>query len=111
MCEHLGRALGLPNPERLFLIGLLSVLEGILERPMQQIVSSLPLSPEIADALLDQRGQFGAILHSVLEYERRNWIQAQAAVNVDEKIIGEAYRKSVGWSLSTLNGFATKTEV
>ncbi len=111
MCEHLGKALGLPNPERLFLTGLLSVLEGVLDMPMQQIVSSLPLSPEIGDALLDHRGQFGAILRCVLEYERRNWSQAQAAVSVDAKIIGEAYRKSVGWALSTLNGFSTNTEL
>ncbi len=111
MCEHLGKALGVPNPERLFLVGLFSVLEGLIGRSMQQIVSSLPLSPDVADALLDQRGQLGAILRAVLEYERRNWNGARAAVNVDDKIIGEAYRKSVGWALSTINGFSTNTEV
>ena len=68
MCEHLGRALGLPNPERLFLIGLLSVLEGILERPMQQIVSSLPLSPEIADASI--RFAYSVTRHARVKSER-----------------------------------------
>jgi c-di-GMP phosphodiesterase len=111
MCEHLGKALGLPNPERLFLVGLFSVLESILGQPMQQIVASLPLSSEIVDALVDQRGKLGAVLCCVLEYERRNWGRARAAVNIDEKTIGEAYRKSVRWTLSTLNCFSSNRDV
>src|SRR5438093_1215597 len=111
MCEHLGKALGLPDPERLFLVGLFSVLESILGQPMQQIVASLPLSSEIVDALLDQRGKLGAILRCVLEYERRNWDKAQSAINLDKEVLAEAYRKSVGWALSTLNGFSSTRDV
>src|SRR5213593_18360 len=111
MCEHLGKALGLPNPERLFLVGLFSVLESILGQPMQQIVASLPLSSEIVDALLDQRGKLGAVLRCVLEYERRNWERARSAINLDKEVLAEAYRKSVGWALSTLNGFSSNREV
>src|SRR2546422_5410963 len=111
MCEHLGKALGMPNPERLFLVGLFSILESILGQPMQQILASLPLSSEIVDALLDQRGKLGAVLCCVLEYERRNWDRAQAAVNLNKEVIGEAYRKSVGWTLSTLNGISSNREV
>jgi c-di-GMP phosphodiesterase len=77
MCEHLGKGLGLPNPDPLFLVGLFSVLESILGQPMAQIVRSLPLSSEIVDALLDQRGKLGGILRCVLEYERRNWDTAR----------------------------------
>src|SRR4029077_16535715 len=102
--------LGLPNPERLFLVGLFSVLESILGQPMQQILASPPLASEIVDALLDTRGKLGAVLCCVLEYERRNWDRARAAVNLDEKIIGEGYRKSVGWTLSTLNGISSNRD-
>ncbi len=111
MCEHLGKVLGLPNPDRLFLVGLFSVLDSILGQPMQPIVASLPLSSEIVDALLDQRGKLGAILRCVLEYERRNWDKAQSAINLDKEVLAEAYRKSVGWALSTLNGFSSNREV
>jgi len=110
MCEHLGKVLELPNPNRLFLVGLFSVLDSILGQPMPQILASLPLSSEIVHALLDQRGKLGAVLRCVLEYERGNWDTARAAVNLDHKVIDEVYRKSVGWALSTLKGFSSNRE-
>jgi hypothetical protein len=38
--------------------------------------------------------------------KKRNWREAQAAGNLKDDVIRDAYRKSVGWSLSTLNGFS-----
>ncbi len=111
MCEHLGKVLGLPNPDRLFLVGLFSVLESILSQPTALILASLPLDSEIVQALLDQGGKLGAVLRCVVEYERRNWDTARAALTVDQEIIDEAYRKSVGWALSTLKGFSSDPEV
>jgi c-di-GMP-related signal transduction protein len=73
---------------------------------MEHILPSLSLEQDIADALLAQKGTLGAVLRCVLEYERGNWQQAHAAINLNEDSIREAYRKSVGWSLTTLNGFA-----
>jgi EAL and modified HD-GYP domain-containing signal transduction protein len=109
MCEYLAPAVGLANPDRSFLVGLLSVLEAVVNQPMEQIIPSLPLEDEIADALLSGKGPLGSVLRCVLEYEKRNWREAQAAINVKEDDIRDAYRKSVGWSLSTLNGFSEPT--
>jgi EAL and modified HD-GYP domain-containing signal transduction protein len=107
MCEHLAKALDMKNPEKFFLGGLLSVLDAVLDKPMEQILPSLPLEREIIDGLLYQKGNIGAVLRCVLEYERRNWSAANSSLGLDEKTIREAYRKAVGWSLSTLNTFST----
>jgi EAL and modified HD-GYP domain-containing signal transduction protein len=106
MCEYLSPSVGLANPDRSFFVGLLSVLDAVVNQPLEQIVPSLPLDDEIAEALLGRKGQLGAVLRCVLEYEKRNWREAQAAVNLSDDVIRDAYRKSVGWSLSTLNGFS-----
>jgi EAL and modified HD-GYP domain-containing signal transduction protein len=106
MCEYLSPAVGLANPDRSFLVGLLSVLDAVVNQPLEQIVPSLPLDDEIAEALLGCKGKLGGVLRCVLEYEKRNWREAQAAVNLSDDVIRDAYRKSVGWSLSTLNGFS-----
>ena len=106
MCEHLATALRIPNPERLFLVGLLSVLDAILDRPMDQILPSLPLEPAIVDALLHQTGALAPVLRCVLEYENRHWDEARASVDLDEETIREAYRKALAWSLSTLNSIS-----
>ena len=67
---------------------------------------TLPLEADIVDALLYRSGRLGSALECVLEYEKHNWREAQAAVNIKEDLIRDAYRKAVGWSLSTLNGFS-----
>ena len=47
MCEHLARALKLPKPERSFLVGLLSVLDALLDQSMAEVVQSLPLERDV----------------------------------------------------------------
>jgi EAL and modified HD-GYP domain-containing signal transduction protein len=91
MCEELATTLGLPNPDRMFLVGVLSVLEGILDQPMDEILSQLPLDPDMADALRCQKGALGAVLRSVLEYERQ-----------PQEAMAQSYQKSLAWSLTAL---------
>ncbi len=106
MCQHLATATGVTKPEQLFLVGLLSVLDAMLDQPMEQIIQALPLDREIVDALLYQKGNLGAVLRCVLEYEKRNWAGAQAAGNISADALREAYRESLKWALGTLNGFS-----
>jgi EAL and modified HD-GYP domain-containing signal transduction protein len=106
MCQDLATTLGLPNPDQMFLVGLLSVLDGLLDQPMEEVLQQLPLGPEIADALRCQKGALGAVLRSVLEYERHNWDGAESAANLPQETMTKAYQKSLAWSLTTLKGVA-----
>ena len=76
---------------------------------MTEVVQSLPLEWDILEAVVSHQGTLGNVLTCALEYEKRNWAEAQAAVNLSEEVIREAYQKSLAWSLSTLNSF-TKSE-
>jgi c-di-GMP-related signal transduction protein len=105
MCEILAQAAGMKNPERMFLVGLLSVLDALLDQPLEEVLPSLSLSIDLVDALLHYKGDLGLILRGVIEYERRNWLQAQTILSVKDTVIQDAYRKSVAWSLTTLVGF------
>ena len=78
----------------------LSLSDGITRGAL----ASLPLESHIVDALLWQQGSLGLILQCVLEYEKHNWSEAQAAVNLPEDTIRDAYGKALAWSLSTLKG-------
>jgi EAL and modified HD-GYP domain-containing signal transduction protein len=88
----------------MFFTGLLSVLDGLLDQPMDSILPSLPLDPEVTEALLSQSGRLGAVLRCVLEYERRNWSEAQSAAQLSVGSIREAYQESLAWSLNTFHG-------
>jgi c-di-GMP phosphodiesterase len=106
MCENLAIALGMPSPDRVFFAGLLSVLDGLLDQPMETILPTLPLEREIAEALQYQTGSIGAVLHCVLEYEKRNWAEAQSAANLSVSSLRDVYQKSLAWSLTTCSGVA-----
>ena len=51
MCEKLAEALKMDRPDRFFLVGLFSVLDAIFDRPLEEILKTLPLAPDIAAGL------------------------------------------------------------
>src|SRR6266404_1159885 len=66
-CEELARPLGLSNhASELFLMGLLSTLDAMLDRPMPQVLAELSVSAEIREALSGTSGAFGEVLETLL---------------------------------------------
>jgi EAL and modified HD-GYP domain-containing signal transduction protein len=98
MCELLAIASQLKHPERFFLVGLFSVLDAILDRPMAQVLSMLSLSAEIQDALLKQQGELGNMLRGVQAFERRDWNEAKASINLNLERIERTYVEALAWS-------------
>jgi len=106
MGEQLARQLGIPRPERLFLAGLLSVVDILTGLPLNDVLPSLPLEPDIINALINDSGELAPAYRCVLAYEKRDWAEAAAAIKLDESAIRVAYRNAVAWALSSLNAFS-----
>jgi EAL and modified HD-GYP domain-containing signal transduction protein len=102
MCELIATSLRLPYPERYFLVGLFSVLDAILGRPMAEVVPALALTDELNGALLHHQGELGNVLHCVQAYERREWSDVKAGVALDSELIEKAYLESLVWSAGVL---------
>lgn len=90
MCELLAEAMGIPQKESGYTVGLLSVLDAITQAPMDLVLKSLPLEDEINDALLHHRGPLGRILACTLAYERCDWSSLDM-LNLDPATINDAY--------------------
>ncbi|MEI8132273.1 MAG: HDOD domain-containing protein [Leptolinea sp.] len=102
MCEMLSKSLGEKQAESYFLIGLLSVLDAIMDIPMVQVVESLSLTPEITDALVNRRGKLGMVLTSVIATEGGNWDYVlQFGIKPD--VWRNIYFESVKWSNIIMN--------
>lgn len=97
MCEILAKALKYKNPDTGFTVGLFSLLDALLDLPLEDILAQLPLSDEINDALLRREGRFGELLKSVIAYEKGEWEEVQD-IKLDKKAITEAYLQSVDWT-------------
>lgn len=78
---HMGELLAARvDPERRsahFTAGLLSVLDALTDTPMDELVAQLPLSNDVAAALLGTGGgAIGRVLEVVRAYERGDWAAA-----------------------------------
>ena len=68
MCQKIAQRLGVP-PEPAFTVGLLSAIADLLRRPAADVAPRLPLSPEVAEALISGAGPLGELLSLVYAYE------------------------------------------
>jgi EAL and modified HD-GYP domain-containing signal transduction protein len=97
MCELLAGSLGQKSTEGHFTAGLFSVLEVLMDLPMEEIAESLPLDADLLDALLRGEGPYGAVLACTLAYERGDWDDpACRLVSPDD--LREAYVSAVAWA-------------
>lgn len=73
-CARLADSFSNVSAQQLHTAGLLSVLDALLDRPMQEIVAALPLPQPVVRGLLgDQSSPVGAALATVVDYERGRW--------------------------------------
>ncbi len=100
MCELLGARYTAVDPEELFTIGLLSAADALLDLPLDAIVAQLPLSDEVAGALLRYAGAGGEILDAVITYERGDFDAPVVRAHRDG--LSGAYRASLAWAQRTL---------
>ncbi|MGB3223355.1 MAG: HDOD domain-containing protein [Desulforhopalus sp.] len=72
-CEKLGQASSIKtNSNELFMLGLFSLFHAMLDAPITDILSKLPVSNDIKQALTDQSGPLSVFLETVIVYERGN---------------------------------------
>lgn len=58
------------DTSELFLLGLFSLLDAILDTPMEQMMVKLPLSDAVKDALLVEQGRLAPYLAAAIAYEQ-----------------------------------------
>ena len=78
-CELVGNALGEDAGAELFLLGLCSLLDTMLGRPLASLIDGLPLSPGTRGALLGDDNQPRRVLDAVIMQERGAWDRAEEA--------------------------------
>jgi c-di-GMP-related signal transduction protein len=106
MCELLGlHSHNGADVSELFLMGLFSLIDAMLDNNMEDIMQSLPLSKNIKKALLEEKGALADYLKLVTSYESANWQTFSSIIsniNVDEKKLPEFYQEAVSWADSYL---------
>jgi EAL and modified HD-GYP domain-containing signal transduction protein len=104
MCEILGMGYAELGADELFTVGLLSSADALLDRPLETIITELPLADEISSALLEKAGPAGRILDAVVAYELANF--TAEAVQAHKAGVAMAYMDALRWAQETLAEFA-----
>ena len=97
VAESIAWELNLAQPDSYFLAGLFSVLDALLDMPMNEIVEGVNLSSEIGAALLERKGPIGEILQAVEGIETGNWdLILKAGLELEK--ISAIYIGSIEWT-------------
>jgi EAL and modified HD-GYP domain-containing signal transduction protein len=83
-----------------FLVGMLSTLDTLLGRPMDEALDRMPLPQEVRDTLLGRTTSMSPVWKLVLAYERAQWDQLKelgAAADVSVGRLPGLYRNAVQW--------------
>ncbi|MBN1291762.1 MAG: HDOD domain-containing protein [Candidatus Latescibacteria bacterium] len=99
MCEILANEIKIEDADSGFAVGLFSVLDALLDLPIEEILESLPLADSIQMALLHEEGSLGKVLHCTLAYERGDFDEALCPGS-NPDITREAYLTSIDWANS-----------
>ncbi|MBP5653762.1 MAG: signal transduction protein, partial [Lachnospiraceae bacterium] len=89
---------GLTN--ELFLTGLFSVLDIILEKPMEEALALVNVGRDIQNALLKHEGDLAEVLDFMVAYENASFQEVSRQLllkNINDNQIYDAYIKSLIW--------------
>jgi EAL and modified HD-GYP domain-containing signal transduction protein len=97
MCELLAESEHPEIKHQMFIIGLFSVLDALMDQPLVDLLDNVILSTPIKLALLDKTGVQGEIYQQVLHYEKCNWDELNK-LNVNANEFARSYLNAVNWA-------------
>lgn len=97
MCEMIAALDSDRGKDSAFIVGLFSTLDAIMDLPLEEVLSSLPLSADITDALLRRTGPFAHVLDITLSHERGDWDSLEREGEIGG-VISTIYLEALEWS-------------
>jgi EAL and modified HD-GYP domain-containing signal transduction protein len=85
----------------MFLLGVFSLMDAMLGRPISEIVSEIALPEVVRAALLGRPNRHGKTLELVKAFEAGRWDEVSelaVALGQDEAQLSSAYLEAVDWA-------------
>jgi EAL and modified HD-GYP domain-containing signal transduction protein len=109
-CELLaGRSTSHQLSSEAFMVGLFSLLDVILETPLDELMGQIAVSPDVVKALKQQDGVLYDYVMLAQLYEQRLWSEASDKANqlgVSESTVMEMMNRATKWADEVPVGFA-----
>ncbi len=102
LAELLAEPAGLGQADLdLFFSGLLSVMDAVMDEPLEKLLDSMAVSPKISRGLLRREPPFGPVLDLVVAQERGDWSRVEAltdSLGAPRERVQEAYVRASSWA-------------
>lgn len=98
----------------LFIAGLFSLLDVILQMPLEAAINEVAASGEIREALLEKTGRLSEVMKLVFSYERADWHEASLIMvknDVDIDDLSQAFFDSLYWYRMLLDAIEEEEEL
>ncbi|MDH5393094.1 MAG: HDOD domain-containing protein [Gammaproteobacteria bacterium] len=86
---------------QVFVCGLFSVLDALMDKPMVELLDNVPLSTNIKVALLEREGELGELLNNCIHYERAEFNELDL-INIDTGLYHQCYLAAAKWADETM---------
>jgi EAL and modified HD-GYP domain-containing signal transduction protein len=107
-CEHAAELTHEPLAEQAFLMGLFSLLDALIDRPIEELLADVGVAPPIVAALLETAPEgdtLTSLYQLALHYETGNWDAVDVIAHrsqIEPAAFRNAYLKAVCWAEETL---------
>ncbi len=101
-CELIAADVSMKGKELdLFFIGMLSVVDALVDRPIEEILDEINISDEVKEALIDGGTPAANILQLITAYQQAEWQQVSEMVEllgIDEARVPKLYCEAIAWA-------------
>ncbi len=108
-CESVAHAAGVREYKIAFLMGLFSLLDALVDMPLEEALHQVSVVPAITDPLLgtaNEQDAFSEIYQLVCRYEVGEWNTVAAVASklkLEASAVGEAYTDAMMWAQRALH--------
>lgn len=105
VCEQLARRKHFKNPSEYFLVGMFSLIDSLLQRPLQHILGQMPLNDEIIDTLIGKDTKYAPYLKFSIALGKMRWDDVEtycASLHIQPSFAQQIYDESMAWAESAV---------
>ncbi|WP_070963649.1 EAL and HDOD domain-containing protein [Vibrio sonorensis] len=97
------------DPSAAFLTGMFSLLDCLLDQPLDALVEAMPVDEEVKLALMEEKGTLGQILALAKAYEQADWDAVntfERTLSIDSELSRNSYDEAIKWTADLLGATA-----
>lgn len=89
-----------------FLTGMFSLLDSLLDQPLETLVDEMPIDETVKQALVSGDGLLGSVLALSIAYDKADWdrvAQLSRDLHLNEEQIKDSYQEALVWTNELLS--------